>query len=326
MDTTTLGRSGITTSRLGFGMWPIGGTKELGDYGVVDDDLAVAAIQRGLDLGVTLFDTAPAYGEGRAEEILGRALGDRSPDVSIVTKCAVRWDWDSGKWVTESTRDSILGSANESLRRLRRDVIDVLLIHVPDPAVEPEEPMRAFEDLKQAGKIRYAGVSNFTLDQLQAYRTHGSVDVIQIGYHLFDRRMEQAMLPLAEEAGIGVMTLRLPGPRSADGGLETGPQVRCQGLARRGRLVRPAAVHGGQPAHQHRRGRPAQGNRSSERALGRAASRGMGAPAPGRGRRADRGTQPTGDRGQRRRCRVGPRRSDARRDRVRHGRRCGNVT
>ncbi len=205
MDTTTLGRTGLRTSRLGFGMWPIGGTKELGDYGPVDDDLAVAAIQRALDLGVTLFDTAPAYGEGRAEEILARALGGRRDEVAVVTKCAVHWDWDADKWVTDSTRAEILRSADESLRRLQRDVIDVLLIHVPDPAVAPEEPMRAFEELKAAGKIRFAGVSNFTLDQLQGYRALGSVDVIQVGYHLFDRRMTQAMLPLAQEAGIGVM-------------------------------------------------------------------------------------------------------------------------
>ena len=205
VQVTTLGTNGLQTSRLGFGMWPIGGTKELGDYGVVDDSQAIAAIHRALDLGVTLFDTAPAYGEGRAETILGQALGPRSKDVSIVTKCAVHWDWDKSEWVTDSTRAEIVRSVEESLSRLARDTIDVLLIHVPDPAVAADEPMRAFEELKQAGKIRFAGVSNFSLAQLQEYRTRGAIDVIQVGYHLFDRRMESEMLPLAQREGIGVM-------------------------------------------------------------------------------------------------------------------------
>jgi myo-inositol catabolism protein IolS len=205
VQVTTLGTGGLRASRLGFGMWPIGGTKELGDYGAVDDSEAVAAIHRALDLGVTLFDTAPAYGEGRAETILGSALGPRERDVAIVTKCAVHWDWNKSEWVTDSTRGEILRSVEESLSRLRREMVDVLLIHVPDPAVSADEPMRAFEELKQAGKIRYAGVSNFSLAQLQEYREHGPVDVIQVGYHLFDRRMETEMLPLAEREGIGVM-------------------------------------------------------------------------------------------------------------------------
>lgn len=206
MDTRTLGATGIVTSRLGFGMWPIGGTKERNDYGDVDDQQALAAIRRGLDLGVTLFDTAPAYGEGRAESLLGEALAGRADEAVIVTKCAVHWSWDQEKWITDSSREAIVRSAEQSLQRLRRDVIDVLLIHVPDPDISPEEPIRAFEELKAAGKIRAAGVSNFSLEQLQAYRALGPIEVIQVGYHLFDRRMERAMLPYAEEHGLGVMT------------------------------------------------------------------------------------------------------------------------
>lgn len=206
MDIGRLGASGLATSRLGFGMWPIGGTKERNDYGSVDDQLALAAIRRALDLGVTLFDTAPAYGEGRAEELLREGLGDRSNEAIIVTKCAVHWDRATEKWVTDSSRDAIVRSAETSLQRLGRDVIDVLLIHVPDPEVDPAEPMRAFDDLRAAGKIRAAGVSNFTLAQLETYRALGPVDVIQVGYHLFDRRMEREMLPYAREHDLGVMT------------------------------------------------------------------------------------------------------------------------
>jgi aryl-alcohol dehydrogenase-like predicted oxidoreductase len=206
VDMATLGSSGIPTSRLGFGMWPIGGTKERNDYGEVDDQQALAAIRRALDLGVTLFDTAPAYGEGRAEVLLGEGLAGSDRQATVVTKCAVHWSWDEEKWVTDSSRDAIIRSAEQSLVRLRRDVIDVLLIHVPDPAVGPDEPMRAFEELKAAGKVRGVGVSNFSLAQLEAYRAIGPIDVIQVGYHLFDRRMEREMLPYAKQHGIGVMT------------------------------------------------------------------------------------------------------------------------
>ena len=206
METRDLGASGLRTSRLGFGMWPIGGTKELNDYGSVDDQQALGAIRRALDLGVTLFDTAPAYGDGRAEGLLREGLGTRTHEAVIVTKCAVHWDRGTEAWVTDSSRDAIVRSAEISLERLGRDVIDVLLIHVPDPVVAPDEPMRAFEDLKTAGKIRASGVSNFSLPQLEAYRAIGSLDVIQVGYHLFDRRMEREMLAYAQAHGLGVMT------------------------------------------------------------------------------------------------------------------------
>jgi aryl-alcohol dehydrogenase-like predicted oxidoreductase len=206
VDSTDLGASGVRTSRLGFGMWPIGGTKERNDYGDVDDQLALDAIRRALDLGVTLFDTAPAYGEGRAEELLREGLGDRTDEVAIVTKCAVHWDRATEKWVTDSSRDAILRSVDISLGRLGRDTIDVLLIHVPDPDIAPAIPMATMAELKADGRIRACGVSNFSLAQLEAYRAEGDVDVVQVGYHRFDRRMEREMFPYAEQHGLGVMT------------------------------------------------------------------------------------------------------------------------
>ena len=234
MDTTSLGRTGLMTSRLGFGMWPIGGTKELGDYGTVDDREAVAAIRRGLDLGVTLFDTAPAYGEGRAEEILGQALGDQRDDVIVVTKCAVHWDWDASKWVTDSTRAEILRSAEESLRRLRRDLIDVLLIHVPDPAVTPEEPMAGVRGAQVRRDDPFLAASRTSPRTVPGdTERSASVDVIQVGYHLFDRRMQKAMLPLAHEAGDRCHDYGSLAHGLSDRSLGSGPRVRCQGLARR---------------------------------------------------------------------------------------------
>ncbi len=206
MDYRPLGRTGIDVSSLGFGTWPIGGTVRRGDYGAVSDDDAVAAIRQALDLGVTLFDTAPAYGDGRGEEILGQALAGRRDDAVIVTKCAVHWDHATERWITTSTREAIVASAERSLQRLRTDRLDVLLIHVPDPDRSPDGAMAAFAELQAAGTVRAVGVSNFTLEQIEAYLGHGALHVQQIGYHLFDRRIEDRMLPECERLGLGVMT------------------------------------------------------------------------------------------------------------------------
>ena len=206
MEYRQLGLTGISASTLGFGMWPIGGTQRAGDYGFVSTDEAIGAIRRAIDLGVTLFDTAPAYGNGHAELVLGRALGSRRDDAVVVTKCAVHWDYDAETWVTTSTHDDIVRSAEESLRRIGTDRLDVLLIHVPDPNGSPEGSMAAFSELVTAGKVRAVGVSNFTIEQLEEYRQHGPVQVQQVGYNMLDRRAGSAMIPRCAELGVGVMT------------------------------------------------------------------------------------------------------------------------
>jgi aryl-alcohol dehydrogenase-like predicted oxidoreductase len=206
MEYRQLGLTGISVSTLGFGMWPIGGTQQAGDYGVVSTDEAIGAIRRALDLGVTLFDAAPAYGNGHAELILGRALGSRRDEAVVVTKCAVHWDYNAETWVTTSTHDDIVRSAEESLRRIGTDRLDVLLIHVPDPNGSPEGSMAAFGELVTAGKVRAVGVSNFTIEQMEQYRQHGPVQVQQVGYNVLDRRAESAMIPHCAETGVGVMT------------------------------------------------------------------------------------------------------------------------
>jgi aryl-alcohol dehydrogenase-like predicted oxidoreductase len=206
MEYRRLGLSDISASAVGFGMWPIGGTQHAGDYGVVSTDEAIGAIRRALDLGVTLFDTAPAYGNGHAEFVLGRALGSRRNEAVVVTKCAVHWDYDTETWVTTSTHDDIVRSAEESLRRIGTDRLDVLLIHVPDPKGSPEGSMAAFNDLVTAGKVRAVGVSNFTIELLEEYRQHGPVHVQQVGYNMLDRRAESMMIPRCADLGVGVMT------------------------------------------------------------------------------------------------------------------------
>ena len=206
MQYRELGRTGLRPSVIGFGTWPMGGTVRPGDYGGKDDDLAVLAVRRALDLGVTLFDTAPAYGEGHAERLLGQALGSRRDEIILCTKCAVHWDHERRLWVTTSTRQSITSSAEESLKRLGTDRLDILLIHVPDPNAVPSEAMGAFASLRESGKVGHVGVSNFTLEQIEQYAEHGQVEVQQVGYNLVDRRVESRMLPECHRLGIGMMT------------------------------------------------------------------------------------------------------------------------
>jgi aryl-alcohol dehydrogenase-like predicted oxidoreductase len=206
MEYRQLGTTGIRASVLGFGMWPIGGTQHAGDYGTVSTDDAITAIRRALDLGVTLFDAAPAYGNGHAERVLGEALGSRRDEAVVVTKCAVHWDYDAETWVTTSNHDDIISSAEDSLRRIGTDRLDVLLIHVPDPNGSPEGSMAAFGELVSSGKVRAVGVSNFTVEQLDEYRQHGPIQVQQVGYNMVDRRAESTMFPRCGELGVGLMT------------------------------------------------------------------------------------------------------------------------
>jgi len=206
MEYRQLGNTDISASVLGFGMWPIGGTQHAGDYGTVSTEEAVDAIRGALDLGVTLFDAAPAYGNGHAEVVLGAALGSRRDEAVVVTKCAVHWDYDAETWVTTSNHDDIVRSAEDSLRRIGTDRLDVLLIHVPDPNGSPQGSMAAFGELVASGKVRAVGVSNFTVEQLDEYRLHGLIQVQQVGYNMLDRRAEAAMIPRCADLGVGLMT------------------------------------------------------------------------------------------------------------------------
>jgi aryl-alcohol dehydrogenase-like predicted oxidoreductase len=204
MEYRTFGNSNLKVSTVGFGTWPIGGTATAEGYGGVDDAEAVAAIRRALDLGITCFDTAPAYGLGRAETILGKALGADRKNVVVVTKCGIPWDPSQGRFGRNSKYDHILASAEESLRCLGTDYIDVLLIHWPDPDTPLAEPMRALEDLRESGKVRHIGVSNFSTDQVAECLTYTQLAVQQIGYNLFDRRREGELTWLRERH-VGIM-------------------------------------------------------------------------------------------------------------------------
>jgi len=198
MEYKNFGDSDLKTSVIGFGTWELGG-----GYGTIIEEEAVAAIHRALDLGVTLFDTAPAYGNGRSEEVLGKALRSRRKDVIMVTKAGIGWN-DEGNYLFDGSRDAIVAGVEGSLKRLGTDYIDLLVVHRPDVNAPLPEVAEALQEVRHSGKVRYVGVSNFTLEQLQQCLPAGPFVANQIGYNLFDRRMEET-IAFCQANGIGGM-------------------------------------------------------------------------------------------------------------------------
>jgi len=196
------GRTGLQVSAVGFGCWPMAGDR----YGAIEDDEAVKAIHRALDKGVNCVDTAPAYGAGHSEEVVARALEKRRRDVILVTKCGVKVP-PPGQLgpLRDASRANVLREVDASLKRLRTDWVDVLLVHWPDSATPFEETMRALEEVVTSGRVRFVGVSNFTGAMMAECLRTRRIDVIQVGYHMFDRRQEQETFPTCLAEGIGVM-------------------------------------------------------------------------------------------------------------------------
>ncbi len=199
MEYRAFGRTGLDVSAIGYGCWEIGG-----GYGHFDESEVVAAVQRALDLGINLFDTAEGYGYGQSERLLGKALGARRKEAIVVTKFGIYRP--EGEWQRDSRRETALAAIDRSLKALGTDYVDVYLIHWPDRETPLEESMGALEEIVQAGKARYVGVSNFTPDQIETCMATRRVDIAQYGYHMFDRRLEREIFPTIAEHGIGLMT------------------------------------------------------------------------------------------------------------------------
>ena len=200
MQYTTLGRTGLRVSRIAFGTWQLGG-----DWGPTDESAAIAAIRRAADQGVTLFDTAQAYGFGASEQLLASALTglDRSKLV-IATKGGLRPGAVGG-----ANRDSspawMAAGVESSLRALRTDYIDLYQVHWPDPAVPFADTAETLAKLVADGKIRHVGVSNFDAGQMAEFSAALPVETLQPPYHLFRRDIEAAILPYAAAHDIGVL-------------------------------------------------------------------------------------------------------------------------
>jgi aryl-alcohol dehydrogenase-like predicted oxidoreductase len=199
MKYRVLGTSDFAVSAVGFGCWEISGA-----YGAVDMNLFVRAVHAALDLGVTFFDTAPAYGAGRSESALGAALRGRRSEAAISTKVGHGWSDELGWW-RNSARSAILAEIDQSLIRLETDYVDYLQVHWPDTTRPFDEAMGALTQIVAAGKARYIGVSNFNAQQLRTCASLAPLLGNQIGYNLFDRRWEREVFPTAQELGIGII-------------------------------------------------------------------------------------------------------------------------
>jgi aryl-alcohol dehydrogenase-like predicted oxidoreductase len=201
MEQRRIGDTDLVTSAIGFGTWEMSTTA----YGAIDVTEASNAVGAAIDAGITLFDTAEVYGPYHSEEILARALGPRRQEITLVTKVGFEFDDENKNIGRNSKFDHVTAHADDCLRRLNTDVIDLLLIHWPDHDTPFDETMRALEKLKQDGKIRHYGVSNYTVEMMQECERHGHLAANQVGYNLFDRRMEAAVLPYCGESQTGFM-------------------------------------------------------------------------------------------------------------------------
>jgi aryl-alcohol dehydrogenase-like predicted oxidoreductase len=199
MEYRTLGDSDFSVSAIGFGCWEISGA-----YGSADMTQFVRAVHAALDLGVTFFDTAPAYGAGHSESALGAALRGRRCEAVISTKVGHGWSDERGWW-RNSERSAILAEIDQSLTRLETDYVDYLQIHWPDSTRPFAEAMGALTEIVAAGKARYIGVSNFNAEQLRTCAALAPILGNQVGYNLFDRRWERNVFPMAWELGIGII-------------------------------------------------------------------------------------------------------------------------
>ncbi|ODR97253.1 general stress protein [Methyloceanibacter stevinii] len=190
----------FAASRVALGTWAIGGWM----WGGADDDNAVATIHRALDLGINLVDTAPVYGFGHSEEIVGRALEGRRDTALIATKVGL--DWTSGRPRRNSTPERLRQELEDSLRRLRTDVIDIYQVHWPDDATAFEVTAETLDEFRREGKIRAIGVSNFDVAQMDRFRTVAPIATIQPPYNLFERGADDEVLPYAKTHGIVALT------------------------------------------------------------------------------------------------------------------------
>ena len=187
----------LRVARVALGTWAMGGWM----WGGTDERAAVATIRAALEQGINLIDTAPVYGFGVSEQIVGQALaGGTRAHAVIATKVGL--EWRDGKIYRNATRERILREIDDSLRRLRTDYIDIYQVHWPDPLVEVEETAEAMRVLYEQGKIRAIGVSNFSVAQMEAFRRVAPVHVLQSPYNLFERAIEAEILPYCRANGI----------------------------------------------------------------------------------------------------------------------------
>jgi aryl-alcohol dehydrogenase-like predicted oxidoreductase len=203
MQTRKLGNTELELTTVGLGTWAMGGPWQFG-WGPQDDDEAIAAILKALDMGINWIDTAPAYGLGHSEELIGQALGRSGAKPLIATKCGILWNERKEK-VTCLKKRSIRKECHDSLRRLGIDVIDLYQMHWPEPDEDVEGAWEEMVRLKEQGKVRYLGVSNFAVEHLDRIRRIHEPVSLQPPYSMLHREAEDELLGYCAANNIGVV-------------------------------------------------------------------------------------------------------------------------
>lgn len=203
MKTRKFGNTDIEVTPVGLGTWAIGGWM----WGGTNEAQSIDTIHAAIDKGIKLIDTAPVYGFGRSEEIVGKALaGGRRDKVVLATKVAMNWGDDHESVWRDARAERIQKEVEDSLRRLQTDTIDIYQIHWPDPVTPMEETAKAMEKLLKDGKIRAIGVSNFTPQEMDEFQKFAPLHSLQPPYNLFERGIEDDVLPYCLDNGIATIT------------------------------------------------------------------------------------------------------------------------
>lgn len=206
-----IGRSDVSASAVGLGTWAIGGWM----WGGTDEQVSIRAIEASIESGISLIDTAPAYGLGRSEEIVGKAIKGKRDKVVIATKCGLNWHSGKGNHFFDQDgkpvhrylgADGIAHELEQSLRRLGTDYIDLYITHWQDPTTPIAETMATLEKLKASGKIRAIGASNVSAEDLEQYVAAGQIDAIQERYSMIDKEIEQTLLPITRRNDIATLS------------------------------------------------------------------------------------------------------------------------
>jgi len=201
MEFAGIAGTSLSVSRVALGTWAIGGWM----WGGTDDQESAATIRTAVERGINLIDTAPVYGFGHSEEVVGKALADAGLRSCVVIATKVGLAWEDGKVFRNASKARIFEEVENSLRRLRTDYIDLYQVHWPDPLVAIEETAEAMGTLYQQGKIRAIGVSNFSVSQMDQFRAVAPLHVLQPPYNLFERAVESDLLPYCRQHGIATL-------------------------------------------------------------------------------------------------------------------------
>ena len=203
MKTRKLGNSTLNLTTVGIGTWPMAGSGRTG-WGPQDDKDSITSIRRGLERGINWIDTAPNYGIGHSEEVVGMAIKGISPKPIIATKCLFMWKPD-GTPIMRLDRERVRIQCENSLKRLNIDTIDMYMIHWPNPVEYIEEAWETFVELKKEGKIRNIGVSNFSIEQMELLKPIHPIAFLEPPYSMLERKVEEGLLEYCQKNNIGVI-------------------------------------------------------------------------------------------------------------------------